>query len=123
MTDAATQWELHDEIIVGRGKLGAGIQFAADLPSVVITSPASGATVSGAVTFSADALDSFGIDEVRFFIDGVQVLEDRLAPYATTWNTLGVTTVGSHLLKVEAQDLSGNATSAAVTVTVSNSKQ
>ena len=107
------------------GQLGCGTgpQTDNDLPSVVITSPANGATVSGAVIFSADAFDSFGIDEVRFFIDGFQVLEDRLAPYATTWNTLGGTTVGSHLLKVEAQDLSGNTASAAVTVTVSNSKQ
>lgn len=86
-----------------------------------MTSPASGASVTGTVTVSADASDAVGVAGVRFFVDGVAIgTEDTTAPYAVAWDT---TTAGdgSHTLTAVARDASANtATSAPVTVTVAN---
>jgi hypothetical protein len=90
-------------------------------PTVSITSPASGATVSGAIPVSADASDNIGVAGVRFFVDSVEIgFEDTIAPYLFSWNTITVAD-GSHTLTVVARDAAGNATtSAGVTVAVAN---
>src|SRR5439155_1429688 len=56
-------------------------------PTVAITSPASGSTVAGTITISADASDNVGVIGVEFRIDGASGLEDTTAPYAVSWNT------------------------------------
>ncbi|HXU11693.1 MAG TPA: Ig-like domain-containing protein, partial [Candidatus Binatia bacterium] len=90
-------------------------------PTVSITSPASGATVSGTTTVSASASDDVGVSGVQFFVDGSVVgSEDTTSPYSVAWNTTAVSN-GSHSLTARARDSAGNqTTSAAVTVTVSN---
>lgn len=91
-------------------------------PTVVLTSPGSGATLSGTVTVAANASDNGGIAGVTFLIDGAVVgNEDTTSPYSFAWNTLTATN-GSHTLTARARDNAGNTTlSAAVTVTVNNS--
>jgi Big-like domain-containing protein len=90
------------------------------LPTVSITSPANGATVSGTITVTASASDTVGVVGVKFFLDGVLAADDTSAPYSVPWNTTGVAN-GSHTLTAVARDAAGNTrTSAAVTVTVSN---
>ena len=91
-------------------------------PAVGITSPASGQTVQGTVTVAADASDNVGVAGVQFLLDGAALgAEDTSAPYSVAWNT-GAAANGSHTLRAAARDAAGNvATSAAVTVTVSNS--
>ncbi|HJU44099.1 MAG TPA: Ig-like domain-containing protein [Vicinamibacterales bacterium] len=90
-------------------------------PAVSVTSPAAGATVSAAVSITADASDAVGVAGVKFFVDGVQLgPEDTVAPYVTTWNTVNATN-GNHEITARARDVAGNTTtSAVVTVTVSN---
>ncbi|HXU13110.1 MAG TPA: Ig-like domain-containing protein, partial [Candidatus Binatia bacterium] len=90
-------------------------------PTVSITSPASGATVSGTTTVSASASDNVGVSGVQFFVDGSAVgAEDTTSPYSVAWNTTTVAN-GSHSLTARARDAAGNQkTSTAVTVTVSN---
>ena len=90
-------------------------------PAASITAPASGATVSGTVTVSANASDNVGIAGVQFLLDGVALgAEDTSAPYSVSWNTAGSAN-GSHSLVARARDAAGNiGTSAAVTVQVSN---
>ena len=92
-------------------------------PTVVITAPLAGATVSRTVTVSASASDNVGVAGVRFTLDGVTIgAEDLSAPYHLSWNTAGVTN-GSHVLRAVARDAAGNVTtSAAVTVQVANSR-
>jgi len=88
-------------------------------PSVTLTGPAGGSTVTGLVTVSANATDNSGIAGVQFFVDG-QVLgaEVTTPPYATTWNT-STAAAGSHVLTAQARDVSNNtALSAPVSVTV-----
>ncbi len=89
-------------------------------PTVAITSPASGSTVAGTITISADASDNVGVIGVEFRIDGASGVEDTTAPYAVSWNTTAYSN-GSHTLTAIARDAAGNtATSSPVTVTVSN---
>ena len=91
-------------------------------PSVTITAPASGANVTNTISVSADAADDIGVAAVQFQLDGVSMgSEDTVAPYSMSLDT---TTAGdgSHTLAAVARDATGNqATSAAVSVTVSNS--
>jgi len=90
-------------------------------PTVSITSPASGATVSGTTTLSASASDNVGVVGVQFLVDGSNAgSEDTSSPYSVSWNTATVAN-GSHTLTAVARDAAGNrTTSAPVTVTVSN---
>jgi len=90
-------------------------------PSVSITSPGNGQTVSGTVTVTAGASDNVGVVGVQFRIDGANVgAEDTSAPYSVSWNTTGAAN-GSHTITAIARDAAGNrTTSAPVTVTVAN---
>jgi hypothetical protein len=91
-------------------------------PTVAITGPAGGATVSGTAQVSASASDNVGVVGVQFKLDGANLgAEDTSAPYAVSWNTTTAAN-GTHILTAVARDAAGNTTtSAAVTVTVSNS--
>ena len=90
-------------------------------PTVSLSSPASGATVTGTITVTADASDNVGVAAVRFQLDGASLgAEDTTAPYSVSWNT-STATAGTHTLSAIARDAANNTgTSAAVTVTVSN---
>ncbi len=90
-------------------------------PTVSITSPSSGATVSGTITVTANASDNVGVAGVQFKLDGANLgAEDTTAPYSIPWDTTTASN-GSHTLTAIARDTSGNqATSNPVTVTVSN---
>ena len=91
-------------------------------PTVSITAPAAGATVSGsAVPVSATASDNIGVVGVQFKLNGANLgAEDTSSPYSIVWDTTGSAN-GSASLTAVARDAAGNArTSAAVTVTVTN---
>ncbi|MDX6690371.1 MAG: hypothetical protein QOG15_1828 [Solirubrobacteraceae bacterium] len=88
-------------------------------PSVSLTAPAQGATVSGAVSVTADASDNVGVTNVQFKLDGANLgAADTTSPYAVTWDST-TATPGSHTLTAVAKDAANNSTtSTAVTVTV-----
>ncbi len=90
-------------------------------PKVIVTSPASNATVSGIVTVSADATDSKGVKYVQFRLDGVNLgTADTTAPYSITWNTAGVAN-GTHVLRaIEKNNNNVTTKSSTITVTVNN---
>jgi hypothetical protein len=90
-------------------------------PTVSITAPSSGATVTGTVTVTATASDNVAVAGVQFRLDGVDLgAEVTSAPYSRSWNTTSSAN-GSHSLSAIARDSSGNTrTSTTVTVTVSN---
>lgn len=89
---------------------------------VTVTSPASGSTVSGAVTVRA-SISPVGVlvAGVQFKLDGVNLgAEDTQSPYTISWNTLTAGN-GSHTLTAVARDALGlRFTSSPVTVTVAN---
>jgi len=91
-------------------------------PTVSITAPTNGTTVSGtAVTVSANASDNVGVVGVQFKLDGANFgTEDTAGPYTKTWDTTTVSN-GSHTWTAVARDAAGNTTtSVAIAITVNN---
>ncbi len=89
-------------------------------PTVAMTAPANGATVSGAaVTVSATASDNVGVVGVQFKLDGANLgAEDTSSPYSISWDSTTASN-GSHAITATARDAAGNtATSTGVSVTV-----
>jgi hypothetical protein len=87
------------------------------LPTVSVTSPVSGATVSGSVNITATAQNALG---VQFLVDGVNVgSEQTTSPYSVTWNS-GSVSDGSHTITARARNSRGTTTSTPVAVTVAN---
>lgn len=87
-------------------------------PTVTLTSPANGATVTGAVTLTASASDNVGVTTIDFYVDGTRVAGGS----STTafWDSRSVSN-GSHAIYAKAYDAAGNAsTSPTVTVNVDN---
>jgi hypothetical protein len=90
-------------------------------PSVSLTTPAGGATLSGTVTVSASASDNVGVVGVQLKLDGAALgAEDTAAPYSVSWDTRTATD-GTHTLTAVARDGAGNTTtSSPIGVTVTN---
>ena len=90
-------------------------------PTVSITSPANGATVTGTITVAANASDNVAVASVQFRVDGANVgAADTSAPYSYALNTATLSN-GSHSLTAVAKDTAGNTTtSATVAITVNN---
>jgi hypothetical protein len=96
-------------------------------PTVSITSPLAGATVSGtSVTISASASDpvisgqtTSGISKVSFQIDSGTAQEDSTSPYSAAWNTT-LFPNGNHTITVVATDSSNNTVQSQITVNVNN---
>jgi hypothetical protein len=90
-------------------------------PTVTVTSPAAGASVSGTVSLAATAGDNVGVAGVQFRVDGTAVgPEDTSSPYTASWNTL-TASPGTHSVTATARDAAGNVTvSAPVQVQVGN---
>ena len=99
----------------------AGVTADVTVPSVGLTQPANGSTVSGSVTFAANASDNSGIvTAVEFFVDGMLKGTDTSAPFAIGWDTR-TTGDGQHVLTAKAYDPSNNVgVSGQVAVTVHN---
>ena len=91
-------------------------------PTVNVTAPAGGTTVSGTISVSANATDDISVAGVQFRLDGVNLgAEDTSSPYSVSWNTATASN-GSHTLTAVARDGANlTTTSAPITVTVSNS--
>ena len=91
-------------------------------PSIAITAPANGVTVSGSVTVSANASDNVGVASVQFFLDGSNLGSLLIvSPYSVAWNTATASN-GAHTLTAQAKDAVGNVGNAvAVNVTAANS--
>jgi hypothetical protein len=92
-------------------------------PTVSITAPGSGATVSGSATVTASASVSSPatLSSIQFQLDGANLgSAGSSTPYSITWNTTTASN-GSHALTAIATDSQGRSTtSSAVSVTVSN---
>ena len=90
-------------------------------PTVSLTSPTAGATVSGVVSVAATASDDVGVQSVQFKLDGANLgAPDTTAPYSFSWDTR-TTSTAPHSLTAVAVDAAGNqTTSTAVSVSVNN---
>lgn len=88
-------------------------------PSVAISNPLSGASVSGLVPVNVSASDNVGVTQVELKVNGTTVAIDNSAPYAFSWDSKGVAN-GSATLIATAKDAQGNAKSASISVNVNN---
>jgi hypothetical protein len=90
-------------------------------PSVAVSSPLNGSTVSGTIQLSAIPTGGTGALSVQFQVDGNNLNSPVTGvPYATSWNT-SLTTNGTHVVRALVTDSAGNnITSPPVAITVNN---
>lgn len=91
-------------------------------PTVSVTAPTAGQTVSGTFSVSATASDTSGISGVSFHLDGnsTAFAIDTSSPYSISWNSADASN-GAHTITAKATDGAGNVgTSSPVSLTVSN---
>jgi hypothetical protein len=93
----------------------------AGAPTVAITAPAGGTTLTGTAALKATATDDVAVVKLQYKLDGNDIGTPlTAAPYDMDWNSNG-TTDGIHSLTAVATDAAGNSTvSPAVSVTVKN---
>jgi hypothetical protein len=89
-------------------------------PTVTLTAPTAGASITGTTMLKADAMDSgSGVVLVQFLVDGSTVAQAAKSPYTVSWNS-AVVSNAQHSFSAKAWDAAGNfAVSAAVMATVS----
>jgi Big-like domain-containing protein/CHRD domain-containing protein len=89
---------------------GSGYSNTCPAPTITLTAPAAGATVSGtvALTATASASSTYGltVTSVEFLIDGNMVGTVTSSPYTYMWNSTTVT-AGSHSLTAKVTDSAG----------------
>jgi serine protease AprX len=88
-------------------------------PTVTITNPTDGATVSGTINITADASDDNGVTQVEFFVDGGSIGVDTTAPYEITWDSTTVVD-GNHMITATATDAISQIASDSNNVNVDN---
>jgi Leucine-rich repeat (LRR) protein len=90
-------------------------------PTVTITSPQNGSTVSDSITITCMSSDNEGIEKVELWVNGVSTgVTDNTEPYSLNWNTITLED-GSFTIIVRSYDLSGNTTdSEPIILTVHN---
>ena len=76
-------------------------------PSVALTAPGDGATVTGTILLAADASDDVAIQHVDFLVDGQLVGSASSAPYTAPWTPLAT---GAATITAWAFDTAGNST-------------
>lgn len=108
----------------GGSSMGGGCGVYSNCtPTVAMSAPAAGSTVSGTVSLGATATagGSYTVSSVQFKVDGAAVgAADMAAPYSYAWDSSTVAD-GAHQISAMVTDSAGQtATSAAVNVTVAN---
>jgi hypothetical protein len=88
-------------------------------PSVVVTQPANGATLTGSTMIKAEATDNSGVQWLDFLVDGSLLGRDSTAPYEKFWDVTSISDSSTHTILAKAVDNAGNVgQSPLVTVTV-----
>lgn len=85
--------------------------------TALITSPASGATVSGVISITATATATKGVKQVDFFVDGALISTDTTSPYQASYNTSSLS-VGSHTITARTTDTASATASSSVTIKI-----
>jgi hypothetical protein len=95
-------------------------------PTVMLTAPTAGSTVSGSITMSANARDDIAVANVTFLVDGSVVGSDTTPDstlpslYSVSYDTTKVSD-GSHTFSARSTDRSGQSSGdSSVTATVQN---
>ena len=91
------------------------------LPTVTITAPTNGSTVSGVVNVTANATDNVGVTKVEFYTDSILKVSDTTTPYGFIWDTNVISVPnGPHTISAKAYDAAGNIDWDTISVIVQN---
>jgi len=89
-------------------------------PTVSMSAPTSGSTISGTYVLKANAADNVGVTKVEFYVDGTLKASDTTSAHSASIDTKTLTNA-SHSFTAKAYDAAGNvATSAAINATINN---
>ena len=88
-------------------------------PTVSISSPANGSTVSGTIAVQGTAVTSLAINSVQLLVDSQQVATGSGSTFSLSWNTSTFAN-GTHTLTVNAFDTAGSVGTASISVNVNN---
>jgi hypothetical protein len=88
-------------------------------PTVLISTPTSGAELSGTSTISINASDNISVSTVELYIDGAFQNSKSTSPFDFSLDTTQFSN-SSHTLLIKAYDPSGNIGTATVTITIRN---
>ena len=100
----------------GTGRINAAqaVALAADVspgdrepPTVTITSPGAGSTLSGLVNVNVSSQDAVGVSRVELLVNGGLIGTDTTSPYRFTWDSVGAAN-GSVTLLARAYDAANN---------------
>ncbi len=83
-------------------------------PTVALTSPTPGSTVTGLVPLTATASDNVGVTKVDFFVNSTLIGTATAAPYTVNWDTTSYRQGATYSLYARAYDAAGNSTKSAV---------
>ena len=79
-------------------------------PTISITSPVAGETVTGKVSVLVDASDNVGVTKVMLYVDGRLKAQVTASPFTIRWYA----NTGSHTLQTRAFDAAGNSSFSAI---------
>lgn len=118
LTESSISNNVTDTRLTIRGttvSVGAQTQPIVAPPSVMLTNPAPGASVSGTVTLSVavSAAAPATVTSVQYLLDGNPLGGPLAAPFTYAW-AVGSTPLGSHRLSAQATDSAGNIATAPV---------
>lgn len=88
-------------------------------PSISLTAPKDGQTLTGLATFSASASDNTKLAEVRYLVDGTDVGSVTSEPYQLSWDSTGSIN-GNYVVTAIALDVAGNTDEASAGFSVEN---
>lgn len=92
-------------------------------PTVTLTAPTQGQTLSGTISLTASATDNVAVSGVHFFYNAILIGTATTTPYSVAWNTITNNTEGNGTYQITARayDSAGNVgTSAPVGITIAN---
>ncbi len=88
-------------------------------PTVALTAPAPGASLTNIFTLTADATDNDTVKRVEFYVDDRLLATDATPPFGYAWDTMPETN-GPHRISVRAFDPSGNTSESYVIASIAN---
>ena len=98
--------------------IGCENPFSSDekAPSILITFPSDGSTVTGVISVTADASDNEGVVKVEFSIDGNLKETDTESPWNYNWDSGEYADGKPHTILAKAHDKEGNFDSSSVSL-------
>ncbi|MGE5520769.1 MAG: Ig-like domain-containing protein [Candidatus Dadabacteria bacterium] len=76
-------------------------------PSVTITSPTDGSSITGTLSIAVNASDNVGVKTVSYTIDGISIGSSSTSPFGISWSSSSLAD-GVHSLIAWAYDAAGN---------------